>query len=135
MNSISVTLGGKEYKIDQLPIRKSRAWREEFKTPISQILTGVEAAPGVLESKDVKGMVALMVVAKDVLLNSLDTVLDMLCKYAPAVATDRERIENEAFDDEVIQAFVKILELVFPFGEVGKALKMIGQPAQPTSKN
>jgi len=132
MKTLKIKLGGVEYAVEQLPIRKSRQWREEFKTPISQILTGVEAAPAVLENKDVKGMVALMVVAKDVLLNSLDTVLDMLCKYAPAVSADRERIESEAFDDEVIQAFVKILELVFPFGEVGKALKMIGQPAQPT---
>ena len=48
----------------------------------------------------------------------MDILLDLLCEFVPAIAADRARIEAEAFDDEVVKAFVAVLGLVYPFGDM-----------------
>jgi len=129
MRSVVVTLGGKPYEVRALSIRAAREWREKFQQPFQ----AMAAALGGMESIELtsgKSIADLLNVLQETLLRSPDTILEMLYAYSPEVMADKERIEREAFDDEVIAALVEVLKLAYPFGSL---LSLIPGPAsKPT---
>jgi hypothetical protein len=127
----NVTLGGKEYVVRPLPIRKAREWRAEMAGQFG-VLADVLANADSIELTSPADIGRLVTVARDVLLATPDKLFDLLCSFVPEIAADRERIEAEAFDEEAITAFVEVLRLAFPFG----ALKsLIGRAAPTTSRS
>ena len=126
MKTTVVVLGGREFVVKQLPIALSRKWRERFAEPIEGVfgavqmtgtLMGQEARDGAELGKLVGqiGAVLLTDVGK-VLLGSMEMLFEMVCAYAPNVEAERKWLEQEAFDDEVMAAFVEVLKLAYPFG-------------------
>ena len=86
-----------------------------------------------LEIETGADVVGLVVVVKDVLLGGVDMIMDMLFAYSPVLASDRERIENEAYDDEAITAFAEVLKLAYPLELLLTAWN--GPSATPTLQN
>lgn len=97
-----------------LPIRAAREWRAQFNARFAA-LTNLLANADQIELNSAADIAQLVGVARDVLVTAPDALFDLLCSFVPDIATDRERIEVEAFDDEVITAFVEVLRLAFPF--------------------
>ena len=74
-----------------------------------------------------------MALTPGTLIGSMDLLLDLLFAYSPELAEDRERIEEEAYDEEALAAFTEVLKLAYPFGEL---LAMVnGRTASKTSPN
>lgn len=117
MKSIDVELGGQKYEVRRLSIKGSREWRKQIEGPVGELVNVLISAPGV-RLDDVSAIGGLLGVVKDVLLGSVDLIIEALFAYAPSLNSDRERIEEEADDEEALAAFVEVLKLAYPFGSL-----------------
>ena len=60
------------------------------------------------------------------LLNSIDTIYELMFAYSAELEKDRERIEAEAYDSDIMEAFTAILSLAFPFGAMaGRVMSLV----------
>lgn len=112
--SVTVVLGEREHTIHQLRRRESSGWRKALQAPVEELLGPVMTvlnAPDV-ELSDAEGLRNLGRAVVPFLTESVDRCADMLVAYAPNL---REAVD-EAYDDEIIAAFVEVLKLAFPFG-------------------
>jgi hypothetical protein len=112
--SKTVILAGKEYSISQLNMRANKEFRERITDPVNKIIALVQNYQ-TIEINSAADIAGLVMVIKDVLFGSMDLLLDSLFAYAPELAADRERIEQEAFDDEAIAALGAVASLAYPF--------------------
>jgi hypothetical protein len=131
--SKQITLAGKEYSIEQLPMRANKEWRDSLGKPVLSLIQLIQDF-GSLEFKP-SDIGRIITVVKDLLLSSMDTLLDALFAYSPALAADRERIENEAYDDEAIAALGACVALAYPLDQALTGLKLGGLPVTSTSTN
>lgn len=145
MRTITVSLAGREYSIEQLPIKANRAWREKFEAPVEKLASAFRDAVslGSRDFPDGNGLLQAvgdllrthMEIVAQVLINSIDMVGDAVCEYAPEIAADWGRIEEEAFDDELLAAFLKVVQLAYPFGQLVDLATRLGQMGTTTSPN
>ena len=137
MRTVEITLGGKAYTVQEMRTRDSRKWRESLEAPLRASASGLGTAwKGT--ATDVTELVPLVSQIAGQALASVDMALDKLCEYAPAVKSDRKRIEAESYDSEVIDAFWKVLGLAYPFGTLLKGvtgLIGLGRDALQTTPN
>ena len=67
---------------------------------------------------------------------AVDLMREKLFEYSPELAADRERIETEGYDSEIMAAFIEVLKLAFPFGQViglvSAAIEKAGQQTKRT---
>jgi hypothetical protein len=137
-NSVTVTLAERQYVIKELPSRKNMAWRQALQAPFGDLVDALASAPGI-EVDNTAGMTQLTDLVRTLtsrVFGSIDLMRDMLFNYSPALAADRERIEDEGFDSEVVSAFTEVLKLAFPFGSMidlaSRAIAKAGQQAKQT---
>jgi len=123
-----VTLAGQEYAISQLPMRPNKQWRDTLGAPVMQLVNLIQDF-GALELKP-SDLLRIVNLVKDLLLGSMDTALDALFNYSPALMADRARIENEAYDDEAIAALGVVVSLAYPLDQM--LASVIGFRATPT---
>jgi len=134
MRSKVVTLGGQEYRIDQLPMRPNREWREQLGEPLTELVSLLGGFQN-LQIDSAGGIAKIITVIKDVLLGSMDRLLEALYAYSPVLAADRERIEREAYDDEALAALGVAVSLAYPLDMALAVLKPGGLSAMPISSN
>jgi hypothetical protein len=125
---MQVRLGGREYEIATQPIRKAREFRSKLTAPFVAAIAAIETAPDI-DLKDGQALGRLGIALKDVVLGSVDLVVELLFEYSPELAADRERIESTATDDEALTAFVEVIKLVYPFGRLKSFLSGLVDPA------
>jgi hypothetical protein len=162
MRSTTVTLAGVGYTVTQPPLRKNVAWQRKVAEQLKVLLT---ALPGLLTSLgpllktgdvkagDLGGILGLLTsdnlpaltdAGGDVLIKITDAIpvmLDLLYEFSPALAAEKDHIEAEVGEDEVVLAFVELVKLSLPFGDrMATALKGLletnnqtGSPSAPTS--
>ena len=130
-----ITLAGREYTIRELTSRRNAGWRKKLAEPFGALVTRIEAA-GETDITSPRELVSLIRETAGTLLESPDLLAELLFDYAPELAADRERILEEAFDSELMTAFVEVLKLAFPFGSLVEklsGLRSLGQPVQQTT--
>ena len=128
----TVELGGQSYTLRALPIGRARVWRAQLEGPFSELSRVLESA-GEIELTSGGDIAQLVRTFSGTLIGSMDLLLDLLFAYSPELAEDRERIEEEAYDEEALAAFTEVLKLAYPFGEL---LAMVnGRTASKTSPN
>jgi hypothetical protein len=115
MKTSNVVLGGQSYTIKALPIRQSKAWRTKLEGPFAELSTALEGA-GKIELSSGVDIGRLVRTLSGTLIGSIDLLMDLLFEYSPELAADRERIEEEAFDEEALEALAEVLRLAYPFG-------------------
>lgn len=129
---ITVTLGERQYTIDKLPIRQSKHWRQSLAEPFGEISQTLETA-SLVEVDQLGDIAGLVRRAAGVLLGSVDKMLDLLFAYSSALAADREYIEENAYDDEALAAFVEVLKLAYPLEQLMYLIR--GRTVNKTSLN
>lgn len=146
MQTIKIMLGGAEYEIAQLPIRQAREWRQKFSEPLEQVIGAVQGGAEAIQrafdgnssvnAGDLVGALGQTLLGSvgRALLGSMDLVLDMVYSYAPNLLAHKDAIEESAYDDEIMLAFVEVLKLAYPFGQI-LAIVRPGQTAKQTRKN
>lgn len=123
-----VKIADRTYLIEELPTRKNAEWRKLAKEkvqPLAEFVGQINtlAVPenlGELTSRPelVAGLGNMADQLFNFLLDSPDKVIDLLFDYSPALKKDKEYIENNAYDSELIAVFRKVLALAFPFGAI-----------------
>jgi hypothetical protein len=116
MKSETISLGGKHYEINELPRRANAQWRQQFQVLIASVTNLVEASQ--VDITNTTDLVAVVGQVRDVLMQAPDQLIELLFAYSPALAADRERIEAEVYESEILSVFVEVLKLAFPFGEI-----------------
>ncbi len=120
-----ITLAGQEYTVQELPSRKNAEWRAQ----VDAALSGISDVLG--KSTRLTSLQEAVDSVRALLLGGAGTILELIYDYAPDVDADRERIEAEVYDSEVMAAFVEVCTLAYPFGSLLR-LGMTG-PATPAT--
>ena len=121
--TVTVTLGATTYAVKELPRKLNRRWLQSLVEP----LDGMREAVADIWQRDAEQMDGnevwdrLSSAGKRLLgLISTDRMLEMMYDYSPELAEDREAIEDddELYDSEIVDAFVQVVTLATPFGNV-----------------
>jgi len=127
MKKITVTLGGKDYTVKQLPIRQAKEWREQLKKPFAT-LSGALSSVNKIELTNGSDLAKLINSLSDSVIDAPDMMFELLCAYCADIATDKEHIFDNAYDVEVQTAFVEVIKFAYPFGKLMGLLR--SGPAQ-----
>jgi hypothetical protein len=127
MHSVTVRLNGQEHVITELRSRANAAWRKKLEVPFQDLAKTLEQAPSV-ELTDSQALAHLVRTVGMTLLDSMETVQNLLVEYAPDLRAD----VDEAYDSEIVEAFTAVLGLAYPFGSVLSRLQGFGWGAPPT---
>ncbi len=136
----TITLGDREYQLKEKPVRKAEAYLALVKVEFADIIALIEGAPDT-ETSDKKEVASLMRAFSNVLFGSVGKTLDLLVQYDEALMRDREYIEENALGSQVVDGFIAVLMLVFPFfgsARIGRAINMIqavGSKSKSTKTN
>lgn len=129
-----VVLGNQAYAVQALPMKAAREWRRQFGEPLNVILSVLQNAENI-ELTSLPDVAALLNQVGNMLLGSVDVLVEALFAYSPALAADRERIEEEADDVEAMAALWEVLQLAYPFGSLVSLLGSLGGSTTGTSKS
>lgn len=120
MKTVTVQLGGKAYEIKAQPYGKSKEWRKAAARPLGAIATFLERAPGLQFSgknlDDLKVVSNFLQAISHSVVQAPDMFAELMFQYSPELTEDRERIEAEAYDEEIASVIVEIVKFAYPFG-------------------
>lgn len=136
MKSETVTIGEKPYTIREAKRKANAKWRQRFQAEFVEIAALIEGLPKTDLTADAIGGLLNQIVAK--VGGSVDILAELVFAYSPELAADRETIEEEAYDSEIMAAFTAVLKLAYPFGSVIETLSSLaelGRKGKSTSPN
>lgn len=127
MRTITVLLGGVEYTISELPSRQAAKWRDSLQERLGDVATLIEEAP----ETDISSGTAVANLVRSigaVVLRSPDTIKELLFEYAPDLQK-MEQDEADYYDSELAAAFVEVVKLAYPFGQLVSLVARFGSGA------
>ncbi len=132
--TITVTLGDQEVEIQQLRTRPASEWRKSLQGPARDVIAQVSKLLNwsSVDLSDAKALDDLASAAMPLLTDSLDTVRDLVASYAPVLKAQIE----DAYDDEIVAAFIQVVRLAFPFAQMMgavRSLTSVGSSTPPTT--
>jgi hypothetical protein len=127
----TITLGEREYEVKALTIREADVWREKLNGPFAEIVEVLQGAEDV-ELSNARDLAGLLRTVTGNLVESPKIIRRLLFEYAPALLADADWILDNAYDEEIFDAFVEVLKLAFPFGKVTQMFR--GQGRRGTSR-
>jgi hypothetical protein len=135
MKNVTITIGGKEYAVKELPRKENRAWRARLQEKLGPLVEMIQALPE-FEVNKAADLVGLISRASGMLLGAIDEVVDLIVAYSPALQKNQHVLDS-AFDSEILGAFGAILKLAFPFdsmlgGTLGRMFGSGQTPMPPT---
>jgi hypothetical protein len=117
-----ITLADTEYEVVELKSRQNRVWREKLEGHFQELATALENAPD-MELNDTQALANLVRSVSGKLLGSVDIIVDLVAAYDPALGA----AVDDAYDSEILDAFVSILGLAYPFGStINRLMTQIG---------
>lgn len=121
--TITVMLGGREFVVRQLPIRRDAAWRESVRPMVDPIADMAMAAGLANPTPDKLVKLAFT----SALFVEPMTVLAAVCDYATELASERKWLEENAYADEALEA---LLTLFFGMRPIQPAVNGAARKAQ-----
>lgn len=147
MRHFDVELGGKTYSVKPLTRGKASKWRMKAGGLLVQIPSMMdmlsELSPqDLLSNKSVQrvdqedrqkvvsnvNLTKVIQAAVHRLVSSPDIMFELLCEYSPEIEADKHHIDENAYDDEVVTAFVEVVKVAYPFGRLTSVLNGLKQP-------
>lgn len=128
--TVEITLNGQKHTVTELRTKENSAWRKGLEGVFEDVAGVMESGPE-LELGDGKAVAQLVRTLSKRVIGSVDLMRDMVLKYAPGLKAEIE----EAYDSELMDAFVAILGLAYPFGSLMSRLKVLGAQLGQTSRN
>lgn len=109
---IIIQMGDQQIHLSQLPIRKNEAWRRRvFESEFKSLFLQFQKLQDIGD-KEGAAIEVIIDLATKIFQNGPDVLIDLLTGYCPELS--REYLENECYDQELIDAFVAVLRLAFP---------------------
>jgi hypothetical protein len=115
MKTIEITLAERDYTIQELPSRKNAKWRESLRAEFGVLFDTLSRAPQ-MQIDDTEQITTLVKIILDKVGGSVDLLRERLFDYAPQLKKDQEYLEENGYDSEFVDAFIKVLKLAYPFG-------------------
>lgn len=117
---VSVKLGGVDYDLFPLVIKKSRAWKKKVAALLSTL---PELASTTTDDPD-----SFKNAINTLMLKTPDKIIDLFFDYAPNIP--RDVVEDNATEQELADAFKLIMEMAFPLvgaltGGMGAGLQKV----------
>lgn len=135
MRSVTVTLGGVSYTVQQLPMRPEAEWRKSLQANLEPILA-LARDYDQIEFDGPADVAAFLSNLAPLLLGAPDIMLRLLYGYSPELARHADAIETSAYSDEVFAALKGVMGLAFPFARElatwGPGLASRGAAPQPS---
>lgn len=126
MNGFEVTLGTEKYRIECLKINPQRAWREKL---------SVELAPLVQTFNKTADQKSFVHGLAGALIDFPEKLADMVFAYAPNLAEKKEKIFEEATEEQLAIAFSNIMSIAFPYlAQLGLVTQVIRASRVPNSQ-
>jgi hypothetical protein len=121
--SIVVKLGGKDYRLPQLPVGRARTWRKGLEVPYQGIVSVMDSMKD-MKIEKVEDLASMVKNLGGTLLTAPDLVYALVMEFAPEVFTPEERawIDDHAYDEEIVTAFLACLRQVYPLGRLAASL-------------
>lgn len=136
MRTEIVEIGGKSYTINEAKRKANAKWRQSFQVQFTEVADLIEGLPGTEMTSQAIGQLIRQITSK--IGGSVDEMAALVFAYSPELAADKETIEEEAYDSEIMAAFTAVLKLAYPFGsliEMVSGLSSLGQGTKETSLN
>lgn len=128
---IVMELGDRTYEVPVAPLTQAKAWRAKLREPLDRIMKTVEQASTV-EIRTVGDLLRMGEQIIPALLDAPDLLLDLLRAYAPVLRAEQAYLDENAVDEQVVDAFVSVLKVAFPLGRLAG---LIGPATPATSTN
>jgi hypothetical protein len=132
----TVELAGTEQVIEELPTRKQELWRQKvFDSDLQELFVTFQRF-GTLDTTSLqlnKNMVDLI---QPIFQKGPQRIAELIHDYCPKLSLDY--LLDECYEPELINAFIIVVRLAFPFEslmEQFKKLNLNGPSTQPTLKN
>lgn len=141
MDSITVTLGEREYTIQQLPRKGNSEWRARVLAIVGDVGGIMDAIRGLNSADGIKGVdmgqvADLAAHVLPLLTHGIDNIIDALIAYSPGLQADADYIDGHAYDGQLLDAFAGVLKLAFPFGRAFSVVgRITGSNTGPTGKS
>jgi len=123
MKTETVEIGGKTYTIHEAKRKANAKWRQRFQAEFVDIAALIESLPGAELTPETVSTIIRQIVDK--VGGSVDTLAELVFSYSPELEADREFVEEEAYDSEIMAAFTAVLKLAYPFGSALEALNSL----------
>lgn len=136
MKTETIIIGEKTYVVREAKRKANAKWRQRFQAEFTDVAALLEGLPKTDLSAQALGGLLHQIIAK--VGGSVDTLAELVFAYSPELAADRETIEEEAYDSEIMAAFTAVMKLAYPFGSVIQTvngLVALGQKGKPTLPN
>lgn len=140
MRTEHVTLAGREYEMEELPLRKNAAWRQMLNAELQQ-WAELMGQTQTIELTNLADVLPVLRRGSDMVLQSPERIADLVFAYSAEIAQDRERILENAFESELVDAFSACVRLAFPFGRLTRLVTQLAANGSaeilgaPTSTN
>lgn len=121
MESVTLTLAGRVYTIDELPMRQNAEWRKQLEETFAPLLDTLDGL-NQIELNTAADLQKLVGSLRGVILHAPDVLVGLLFAYSQELQSDQAFIEENAYESEMLAAFVEVLKLAYPFaGMLGLA--------------
>jgi len=117
MKSVEVVLGGRTFKVAELPARSNVNWRKVLQEQVVELvdqgvnLSGAAVGEGADTAKALDGVMGLIAQAPEM-------AVRMLREYSKEIDEAWTEIEEGVYESELIEAFFQVCKLAFPFGRL-----------------
>lgn len=128
---VTVTLGGREYTIQEKPTGINTEWRKKmretqvmrvfeyldgFVTDLIAVVQGIPEGGGLgdIDIGRALGVARVLPAIVNGLSHSVDDIKALIYQYEPKLKTEQGWLEKNAYDEEFVRAFLEMLKLLFP---------------------
>lgn len=122
----TVRLGERDYEIQEAGFRRAKPWKQRLLAEIKPLFERLGGA-GEIQFEKPADLFQLLPLAEDLFVGGVDTVCDLLIAYSPVLEADREYIETDASDRQILAAFQEVVILADPFGVVMQLNRRLGR--------
>lgn len=134
----TISLGGREFTLTELPRLKNAEWRAQLESklePLIEVISGLDK----LEINAPEDVAKLVNSLRQVVIKSPDLLCALIIAYSPELQANEDWINENAYESELLSAIGEVITLAYPLGKVGamaRQLNGLAQKATPTtSKN
>jgi hypothetical protein len=136
MRTETIEIGDVKYTVRELKRKANAKWRLAFQAQFTEVADLIEGLPQTDLTPAAIGNLVRQITNK--VGGSVDEMAELVFAYSAELNKDRDTIEEEAYDSEIMAAFTAVLKLAYPFGslvEMVSGLSSLGREAKATSPN
>ena len=133
MREFTVTLGGYEFVLRELPARANSQWRKQLEAPFKAMLEAVKATD--TEINNLADVPNVLNKLQELLIQNADIIPDIVVSYSPVLQEAQKFLDDNATETEYLNAFMQIARVAYPtdfFIQQVAATKKIGSLRPPT---